>query len=90
MLLMSIKKPQLRYLRKILIMVRHAGVVEENPKRLAQRCVLVSDRTIVHEFLYVAWHDLKDMCPDDHMRFFADRIMLAGDESRRYARQGGA
>ena len=31
----------------------------------------------MHDFLYVAWHDLKDMCPKARMRFFADRIMLA-------------
>ena len=35
------------------------------------------EAAIVHDFLYVAWHDLKDMCSDGHMRFFADRIMLA-------------
>ena len=46
MLLMSIEEPQLRYLRKILITVRHTGVVEENLECLIQRCVLVSDRAI--------------------------------------------
>ena len=35
------------------------------------------EAAIVHDFLYVAWHDLKDMCPNARMRFFAGRIMLA-------------
>ena len=35
------------------------------------------EAAIVHDFLYVAWHDQKDMCSDGRMRFFADRIMLA-------------
>ena len=46
MLLMSIEEPQLRYLRKVLIMVRHLDVVEENLECLLQRCVLVSDGAI--------------------------------------------
>lgn len=35
------------------------------------------EAAIVHDFLYVAWQDLKEMCPKPGMRFFADRIMLA-------------
>ena len=31
----------------------------------------------MHDFLYVAWQDLKDMCPKPGMRFFVDQIMLA-------------
>ena len=35
------------------------------------------EAAIVHDFLYVAWQDVKNVCPDENMRFFADRLMLA-------------